>query len=221
MVRHNSKSLIGAMYQEDISLWLNRMKKDYQRKHITLLSTASMALESHCHKKQDQTRPAEKRNQVILMGLFSRIFGGKSIKSAATSTSFLGAYRVAGGQSYSGGGWGLDRFNSIIDAHSSVDDMIEEWGLADEGCRYQSLDGYSNPYEQAYREERERAEEEAEVLAMFGEEIDVELLIDWDTVEENAYEYAEELAQAWLDGDEWIPEEIMDWAWYDLSDHNM
>lgn len=155
------------------------------------------------------------------MGLFSRIFGGKSIRSAATSASFLGAYRVAGGQSYDGGGWGLDRFNSIIDAHSSVDDMIEEWGLADEGCRYQSLDGYSNPYTQAYREERERAEEEVEVLAMFGEEIDVELLIDWDTVEENAYEYAEELAQAWLDGDEFIPEEICDWAWYDLSDHNM
>lgn len=155
------------------------------------------------------------------MGLFSRIFGGKSIRSAATSASFLGAYREAGGQSYSDGGWGLDRFNSIIDAHSSVDDMIEEWGLADEGCWYQSLDGYSNPYTQAYREERERAEEEVEVLAMFGEEINVELLINWDTVEENAYEYAEELAQAWLDGSEWIPEEIMDWAWYDLSDHNM
>lgn len=56
---------------------------------------------------------------------------------------------------------------------------------------------------------------------MFGEEIDVELLIDWDTVEENAYEYAEELAQAWLDGDEFIPEEICDWAWFDLSDHNL
>ena len=155
------------------------------------------------------------------MGLFSRIFGGKSVQSVAQNASFLDAYRVAGGQSYGGGGWGLDRFNSIIDAHSSVDDIIEEWGLADEGCHYQSLDGYSNPYTQAYREERELAEEEAEVLAMLGEVIDVELLIDWDAVEENAYEYAEELAQAWLDGDEWIPEEIMDWAWYDLSDHNL
>lgn len=155
------------------------------------------------------------------MGLFSRIFGGKSVKSVAQNASFLGAYRVAGGQSYEGGGWGLDRFNSIIDAHSSIDDMIEEWGLADEGCRYQSLDGYSNPYEQAYREERELAEEEVDVLAMLGEEIDVEFLIDWGTVEENAYEYAEELAQAWLDGSEWVPEEIMDWAWYDLSDHNL
>ena len=155
------------------------------------------------------------------MGLFNKIFGGKSVQSVAQNASFLGAYRVAGGQSYDGGGWGLDRFNSIIDAHSSIDDMIEEWGLADEDCQYKSLDGYSNPYNQAYREERERAEEEAEVLAEFGEEIDVEFLIDWDTVEENAYEYAEELAQAWLDGDEFIPEEIMDWAWYDLSDHNL
>ena len=155
------------------------------------------------------------------MGLFSKIFGGKSVQSVAQNASFLGAYREAGGKSYSGGGWGLDRFNSIIDAHSSVDDMIDEWGLADEGCRYQSLDGYSNPYTQAYREERERAEEEAEVLAMLGEELDADLLIDWDTVEENAYEYAEELAQAWLDGDEFIPEEICDWAWYDLSSHNL
>lgn len=155
------------------------------------------------------------------MGLFSRIFGGKSVQSVAQNASFLGAYREAGEQSYDGGGWGLDRFNSIIDAHSSIDDMIEEWGLADEGCRYQSLDGYSNPYTQAYREERERAEEEAEVLAMLGEELDADLLIDWDTVEENAYEYAEELAQAWLDGDEFIPEEICDWAWWDLSSHNL
>ena len=155
------------------------------------------------------------------MGLFSKIFGGKSVQSVAQNASFLGAYREAGGQSYEGGGWGLYRFNSIIDAHSSIDDMIEEWGLADEDCRYQSLDGYSNPYTQAYKEERERAEEESEVLAMLGEELDADLLISWDTVEENAYEYAEELAQAWLDGSEWVPEEIMDWAWYDLSDHNM
>lgn len=68
MVRHNSKSLIGAMYQEDISLWLNRMKKDYQRKHIMLLSTASMALESHCQKNQDQIRPVKRRSQVTTNG---------------------------------------------------------------------------------------------------------------------------------------------------------
>lgn len=154
------------------------------------------------------------------MGLFSRIFGGKSIKSAATSASFLGAYREASGRSYDGGGWGLDRFNSIIEAHSSIDDMIEEWGLADDSCTYQSLDGYDNPYTQAYEKAREHAEEVAEILAMFDVEVDVEDLIDWDAVEEDAYKYAKELAQAWLDGYEWVPQELMDWAWYTLSDHN-
>lgn len=154
------------------------------------------------------------------MGMFSKIFGSKNAKSVATSASFLGAYREAGGQSYSGGGWGLDRFNSIIAAHSSIDDMIEEWELAEEGCRYESLDGYDNPWTQAYEEEYEKAEAYTDALVSLGIYIDPEEIINWDRVTENAYRYANDLAQAWLDGDEWIPEEIMDWAWYDLSNHN-
>ena len=155
------------------------------------------------------------------MGLFSRIFGGKSsVISIAKSASTVGGYRVASGKSYSGGGWGLDRFQSIIDAHSSVEDMVEEWELDSEDSNYMSLDGYPNCYKQAYQEERVIAESEAEILAMFGEEVDIEELIDWDEVEENAYEYACDLAQAWYSGQEWIPEEICDWAWYDLSSHN-
>ena len=155
------------------------------------------------------------------MGLFSRIFGGKSsVISIAKSASTVGAYRVASGKSYSGGGWGLDRFQSIIDAHSSVEDMVDEFELDDESCPYMSVDGYKNPYMQAYLEALHEAREEAEILAMFGEEVDPEELIDWDDVEENAYEYACELAEAWYDGSYWIPEEVMDWAWYDLSDHN-
>ena len=155
------------------------------------------------------------------MGLFSRIFGGKSkVKSVASSASFLGAYREAGGQSYSGGGWGLDRFQSIIDAHSSIEDMVDEWELDDESCPYMSLDGYPNCYTQAFKEELSEAKEEAEILAFFGEVIDPEDLMDMDEVEENAYEYACDLAEAWYSGQEWIPEEVMDWAWYDLSDHN-
>ena len=155
------------------------------------------------------------------MGLFGKIFGSKSkVKSVASSASFLGAYREAGGQSYSGGGWGLDRFQSIIDAHSSIEDMVDEFELDDESCPYMSLDGYPNCYTQAYQEELSEAKEEAEILAFFGEVIDPEDLMDMDEVEENAYEYACDLAEAWYSGQEWIPEEVMDWAWYDLSDHN-
>ena len=153
------------------------------------------------------------------MGLFGKIFGN-IIKGVASNASFVGSYRVAGGKSYSGGGWGLDRFQSIIDAHSSIEDMVDEFELDSENSNYMSLDGYPNCYTQAYQEEYNEAKEEAEILAFFGEIIDPEDLMDMDEVEENAYEYACDLAEAWYSGQEWIPEEVMDWAWYDLSDHN-
>ena len=153
------------------------------------------------------------------MGLFGKIFGN-IIKGVASNASFVGSYRVASGKSYSGGGWGLDRFQSVIDAHSSIEDMVDEFELDSESCPYMSLDGYPNCYTQAFQEELSEAKEEAEILAFFGEVIDPEDLMDMDEVEENAYEYACDLAEAWYSGQEWIPEEVMDWAWYDLSDHN-
>lgn len=159
------------------------------------------------------------------MGLFSRIFGGKSkVKSVASSTSFLGAYREASGKDPNWGGWGLDRFNSIVDAHSSVEDLVDMFEIYGEGSKYMSLDGYSNCYTQAWQEEYERACVEADILNMllapFGEEVEPEELMDYDKIEEDAYEYACELVEAWLDGGEWVPEEVMDYAWYGLSDHN-
>ena len=154
------------------------------------------------------------------MGLFGKIFGN-IIKGVASNASFVGSYRVASGKSYSGGGWGLDRFQSVIDAHSSIEDMVDEFELDSENSNYMSLDGYPNCYTQAYQEELSEAKEEAEILAFFGEVIDPEDLMDMDEVEENAYEYACDLAEAWYSGQEWIPLEVMDWAWYDLSSHNM
>ena len=158
------------------------------------------------------------------MGLFGKIFGN-IIKGVASNASFVGSYRVAGGKSYSGGGWGLDRFQSIIDAHSSIEDMVDEFELDSENSNYMSLDGYPNCYTQAYQEELDKAQEEADILNMLlaefgGEEVDPEDLMNMDAVDENAYEYACDLAEAWYSGQEWIPEEVMDWAWYDLSDHN-
>lgn len=157
------------------------------------------------------------------MGLFSSIFSGV-IKGIASNTSFVGAYREASGKSYGGGGWGLDRFQSVIDAHSSTDDMVEMFALDSESCPYMSVDGYANPYMQAYTEHYREAQIEAEMInammGMFGETVDPEDLIDWDAVEEDAYQYACDLFDAWYDGSYWIPEEVMDYAWYALSDHN-
>ena len=149
------------------------------------------------------------------MGLFSGIF-----KKAGSNASFLGAYRLAGGQSYEGGGWGLARFNSVVDAHSSVEGIVDEWELNDEFCEYMSLDGYDNCWTQAYEEEEQRAEIQAMMMEAMGIPVDPEDLMNWDRIERDAYRYAIQLAQAWLSGAEWIPEEVMDWAWYDLSDHN-
>ena len=159
------------------------------------------------------------------MGLFSRIFGGKSkVKSVASSTSFLGAYREASGKDPNWGGWGLDRFNSVVDAYSSPEDLVEMFQIDGEGSNYMSLDGYANCYTHAWQEEYERASVEADILNMmlapFGEEVYAEELMDYDKIEEDAYDYACELVEAWLDGGEWVPEEIMDYAWYALSDHN-
>lgn len=156
------------------------------------------------------------------MGLFGRIFGGKSkAKSIASNTSFLGAYREAGGQSYDGGGWGLDRFNSIVDAHSSVEDLVDMFEIHDEGSKYQSLDGYRNCYSQAWHEEYEQASFEAKMMAMLlGIDVHPEELMGYDKIEEDAYDYACELVEAWLNGDDWCPEEVMDYAWFGLSSHN-
>lgn len=156
------------------------------------------------------------------MGLFSKIFSifGGGAKSLGTGASFLGSYRVSQGKSYGGGGWGLARFNSIVAAHSSPEELVEEFSLDSEDSDYASLDGFKNCYTQAYMEALEEARAEAEALAAFGIEIDAEALIDWDAVEENAYNYSIDLVNAWLDGSQWIPENVMDYAWYELSSHN-
>ena len=140
------------------------------------------------------------------MGLFSKLFGGK-VRNAATHTSFL--------QTYSGGsgGWGLDRFNSIIKAHSSVEDIIEQFDIDKEGSDYDC-------YDRAYAEAMAQAKISAAVASALGEEVDPEDFIDEEEVQDRAHQYAEELVKRWLSGAEWIPEDVMDWAWYEVSDHN-
>lgn len=151
------------------------------------------------------------------MGLFSKIFSAFSggTKQAAANTSFL--------QTYSGGsgGWGLDRFNSIISAHSSAEEIVDEFGLDQEGCGYMSVDGEEDSYTQAYNEALVKAEAVSiQIGEIMGMPIDPEDLIDEDDVAERAYSLALRLVGEWLSGDTWIPEEVMEWAWYDVSDHN-
>ena len=152
------------------------------------------------------------------MGLLSAVFQG-FVEWAAKSTSLDSAYAESkGGRSK---GIALDRFRSIVDAHSDIEGIVEEFHLNEQGCGYQSLDGYDDCWTQAYEEEYQRAEVKSMIIeATTGIYIEPEDLIDWDRVEEDAYNYALELAGAWYEGGDWIPEEVLDWAFYDLSDHN-
>ena len=52
------------------------------------------------------------------------------------------------------------------------------------------------------------------------ESTSIEELLDHDELEKRAFEYACEFAQVWIDGNTWIPLEVLNWAYYDVSDHN-
>ena len=64
-----------------------------------------------------------------------------------------------------------------------------------------------------YQEERDMAYQEIEALVF-------EDYIDYEEIQKRADENALVIARSWIDGQEWIPIEVLDWAYYDVSDHN-
>lgn len=50
--------------------------------------------------------------------------------------------------------------------------------------------------------------------------LSIEEFIDFDVLENNAFQYATEFAQQWVDGNVWIPMDVLSFAFYELSDHN-
>lgn len=50
--------------------------------------------------------------------------------------------------------------------------------------------------------------------------LNIEEFIDYDSVESNAFLYATEFAQEWIDGTTWISPDVLSWAFYEISDHN-
>lgn len=161
------------------------------------------------------------------MGLFSNIFtkgnmvtasiGFKASKPKIVSgrspgKGWVAANRFNKARGGFAGGWAAIAFGNIINAHSSAEDIVDEFGLDQEDAPY------GNCYQMAYREARQDAIVEM-MLAMdfFG---DPEDYIDWSYVEDMAFEYACELAERWINGEEWIPIDVLEWAFYDVSDHN-
>ena len=154
------------------------------------------------------------------MGLFSGLFRGRSSGSRIVSGRNPGrgwteANRFNKARGGAAGGYGAWTFGNIMNAHGSAEDIVEEFSLDSEECSYgHPLLGttcYMYAYQQAYQEAM------IEAMLVGG---DPEDFINWEQVEEDAYEYACELGQMYIDGQTWIPSEILEWAYYDVSGHN-
>lgn len=158
------------------------------------------------------------------MKLFSKLFGKKKSSSVVSGRNpgkgWIYANRFNQAKGGFAGGYGAITFKNIIDAHSDSDEIVEEFKLDDEACEYEHPYFRCNCWTQAYREALAEAQAEAKMMSVFGMDIDPEELIDWDQLEEDAYNYALELAEMYINGETWIPKEILNWAYYDVSDHN-
>ena len=157
------------------------------------------------------------------MGLFSRIFRKSSPKvvsgkNPGSGWTFANRFNQArGGRA---GGYGAITFGNIMNAHSSAEEIADEWELDGDGCEFIHPSFGMNCYDKAYEEEYMKAEIMATMMGAMGIMVDAEDLIDWDAVYEKAYEYACELAQMYIDGMTWIPRPIINYAYYDVSGHN-
>lgn len=162
------------------------------------------------------------------MGIFSKIFGGgnkitrgKIVNGRNPGKGYVYANRFNRARGGFAGGYGAWTFGNIMNAHSDAEEIVATFGLDQKGCGYVHPDLGMSCYNYAYQEELEEATEELMEAILKGEE-DAELkdFIDWDQIEEDAYEYACELADMYIKGSTWIPIAILEWAYYEVSDHN-
>lgn len=143
------------------------------------------------------------------MGFIGKIFSGSN-----PSKGFIEAANYGKTRGGFAGGYGAWTFGNIINAHSSAEDIVEEFGLDQDDA------AYGDCWDRAYREVKAEAQSESIILTIMGMLMGEELEIDYNEVEERAYEYALQLAQDWIDGGQWIPREVLYWAYYDVSSHN-
>lgn len=168
------------------------------------------------------------------MGFFSKLFGGnksntvKIVHGATHGKDWITASRFNQAKGGFAGGYAAITFGNIINAHSCAEDIVDEFGLDEEGCEY------CDCYSQALAIVTAEAEEEMamdtidSIFEIFDgdsaeigmDDLDIEDYIDYEEVEELAYEMAVEVAQTWIDGSAWIPDDVLDWAYYEVSDHN-
>lgn len=143
----------------------------------------------------------------------SRTATAGAIKAAGRHDSFMAesGHTVGGRSKGKGGGSGgmdaLTAFQNIMGAHvgdgfaiAEEIDMTQYYDLEAEAVKMLGLEGI--PWQNGiYDKDRDGIDFEEEVEAL------MEILAGY-------------LAQEWLDGVRWIPYDVLQWAFYDVSDHN-
>lgn len=109
---------------------------------------------------------------------------------------------------------------SLMDDAESCEDPEEAFELMEEA---QELNDEADELqEQAEALQTQATELQAQIDVTYSDidMLTIEENIDYDEVERNAHTYACEFAEQWIDGIEWIPSDVLDWAFYEVSDHN-
>ena len=137
-----------------------------------------------------------------------------SIRSAAGHDKAKESSSYGGGSKGTGGGSGgmdaLTAFQNIMEAHGGVGRIVEEC----KPCQYYSqqeleemavaalgLEGV--PWKNGiYDKDKDGVDFEEEVAAYIEEVLPSQIAMDW------------------LDGEKYIPGDVLDWAFYEVSDHN-
>lgn len=114
----------------------------------------------------------------------------------------------------------LDEAESLRDEAEWCDDPDEREELMEEA---EQLEQEAHELlEQAEALRAEAAELQLEIDDYYSEMefLTIEEFIDEEVVENNAFLYACEFAQEWIDGSVWIPIDVLSWAFYEVSSHN-
>lgn len=141
-------------------------------------------------------------------GTAAAIRGASAHDKAMSSSDYGGSSKGIGGGS--GGMDALTAFQNIMDAHGGVDRIVDEC----DPCSYYDNDTLEKMAEKAlqlegipwkngiYDKDKDGMDFEEEIEAYIDEVL------------------PSEIAMQWLDGKLYIPSDVLDWAFYEVSDHN-
>lgn len=118
----------------------------------------------------------------------------------------------------------------IEELRDELEDVMADGFDPDDLAEVEEIREEIEELEQELEENLERIEELHNEIINLQQEIDgyyseidflnPEDFMDETELEDRALKYATDYAQQWVDGDIWIPSEVLDWAFYDVSDHN-